>query len=368
MEIIQQCIVKASKFLDRGCGVINEKGIVLAATEESLVQAEDLQAKVLLEGETNFLVSSKNSYVKVETTDQTSLVCFVEGTDQVAFAYANLLAQWVAAETEDFDLSSYQDSLLKNVLLENELPGDIPVKAKEYKIPFVARRVAYVVHTPAHAIKDVLPVLKDFIIHKKDFSVVMDENTLIILKECSGKDIDDLHAFAKEILHRLEDAHFTELSIGVGMPVENLRDCAKTYREAALALTVGGIFEDEGSICRYDRLGLGRLIYQLPATLCQMFLNEVFPENTYESLGEETLLTIERFFENNLNGSETSRQLFVHRNTLVYRLDKVQKVTGLDLRNFDDAVLFKLASMVRRYFETMKNTQRPMSLGIKHKI
>lgn len=368
MDAINQCITKASKFLDRGCGVIDEKGFVIAATEESLIKAEDLQAKLLLEGEVNFLVSSKNSYVKVDVAEQSTLVCFVEGTDQVAFAYANLLAQWIASETADLNLSTNRDALLKNVLLENELPGDIPIKAKEYKIPFAVRRVAYLIYTPAHAMRDALPVLKHFIHPKKDYCVSMDEHNLILLKDCGTQDIEEISVFAKEMLKELEDAHFTQIFIGIGMPVNNLRECAKTYREATLALTVGDIFANEEAIRRYDRLGLGRLIYQLPATLCQMFLNEVFPENTYASLGEETLLTIERFFENNLNGSETSRQLFVHRNTLVYRLDKVQKVTGLDLRSFDDAVLFKLASMVRRYFETMKETQKNHALSAKHKI
>ena len=135
------------------------------------------------------------------------------------------------------------------------------------------------------------------------------------------------------------------------MPADTLKDTAKSYREASLALTVGSIFESDTNIMRYDQLGLGRLIYQLPPTLCHMFLDEVFPKGAYEALDSETLLTIQKFFENNLNGSETSRQLFVHRNTLVYRLDKVQKITRLDLRSFDDAVLFKLASMVRKYLE-----------------
>lgn len=368
MDAINQCVTKASKFLDRACGVIDDKSVVIAATDEQLVKAEDLQAKVLLEGEVNFLVSSKNTYVKVDVQNQAPFICFVEGTDQVAFAYANLLAQWIASETVDFNLSTNRDALLKNVLLENELPGDIPIKAKEYRIPFAVRRVAYLLYTPAHAIRDALPVLKEFIHPKKDYYVTMDEHNLILLKDCGTQDAEAIYTFAKEMYQQLEDAHFTELSIGIGMPVKNLRECAKTYREAALALTVGHIFSNEDAIRRYDHLGLGRLIYQLPATLCQMFLNEVFPENTYESLGEETLLTIERFFENNLNGSETSRQLFVHRNTLVYRLDKVQKVTGLDLRNFDDAVLFKLASMVRKYFETMKESQKHHALGVKHKI
>ena len=186
---------------------------------------------------------------------------------------------------------------------------------------------------------------------KQDFLIAMDEESIVLLKEIdrNNREVDD--ELATQILDTLNSESMSKVRIGIGMPADTLKDCAKSYREASLALTVGSIFESESYLMRYDRLGLGRLIYQLPPTLCHMFLDEVFPDNCYDALDSETLLTIQKFFENNLNGSETSRQLFVHRNTLVYRLDKVQKITNLDLRNFDDAVLFKLASMVRRYLE-----------------
>ena len=149
-----------------------------------------------------------------------------------------------------------------------------------------------------------------------------------------------------------------KVKVGVGMPVETLRDISKSYREANLALTIGGIFKPTEDIMRYDNLGLGRLIYQLPPTLCQMFLDEVFEDKSYEQLDQEIINTIDTFFECDLNGSETSRKLFVHRNTLVYRLDKVQKITGLDVRTFEDAVLFKLASMVKKYLDYLENKSK----------
>jgi carbohydrate diacid regulator len=160
------------------------------------------------------------------------------------------------------------------------------------------------------------------------------------------------------ILDNLNTESMSRVYIGIGMTAETMKDAAKSYREATMALRVGSIFENDQYVMRYDKLGLGRLIYQLPPTLCNMFLDEVFPKGAYEALDSETLLTISKFFENNLNGSETSRRLFVHRNTLVYRLDKVQKITGLDLRSFDDAVLFKLAAMVRTYLEKQEKNGR----------
>ena len=152
---------------------------------------------------------------------------------------------------------------------------------------------------------------------------------------------------------------FGELSIkttvGIGIPVTNIKDLARSFKEAKVSLDIGEVFETDRSITSYDNLGIVRLIYQLPVTLCETFLNEVFKEEPIGSLDRETLFTINKFFENNLNVSETSRKLFVHRNTLVYRLEKIKKLTGLDLREFDDAILFKIALMVRKYLLSKLN-------------
>ena len=140
-------------------------------------------------------------------------------------------------------------------------------------------------------------------------------------------------------------------SIGIGTIVDSTIDLERSYKEAKMALLVGGIFENDRPIVNYNNLGIGRLIYQIPVEFCKLFLNEVFRTGSFEMLDTETMLTIQKFFENNLNVSETSRQLYVHRNTLVYRLDKIEKITGLDLRRFDDAIIFKVAMLVKRYLD-----------------
>ena len=137
--------------------------------------------------------------------------------------------------------------------------------------------------------------------------------------------------------------------VGIGTLALHLRDLAKSYKEAQIAIEVGKVFDTERYVINYENLGIGRLIYQLPTTLCEMFLQEVFKKNPIDALDQETLFTIYKFFENNLNVSETARKLFVHRNTLVYRLEKIKKLTGLDLREFDDAITFKVALMVKKY-------------------
>ena len=145
--------------------------------------------------------------------------------------------------------------------------------------------------------------------------------------------------------------------IGISTNAHHLRELADRYKEAQVAIEVGKVFENEKPVIHYDNLGIGRIIYQLPTTLCEMFLSEAFKKNPIEALDEDTLDTINRFFENNLNVSETARKLYVHRNTLVYRLEKVKKITGLDLREFEDAILFKVAVMVKQYLDS-QNTAK----------
>jgi carbohydrate diacid regulator len=172
----------------------------------------------------------------------------------------------------------------------------------------------------------------------------------VLVKELKAQiDIKDLEKLARSISDTLSSEFFTRVNVGIGTPILGVKDLARSFKEAQIALEVGKVFDTDKHIISYDNLGIARLIYHLPTTLCDTFLSEVFKKGSIESLDHETLFTIQRFFENNLNVSETSRKLFVHRNTLVYRLDKIRKLTGLDLREFDHAIIFKIALMVKKY-------------------
>jgi len=184
----------------------------------------------------------------------------------------------------------------------------------------------------------------------KDFVVNINETDIALIKEIrTGIDNRDLEKLARSIVDTLSSEFYTHSHIGIGTVVEGIKDLAHSFKEAQVALEVGKVFDTEKTIVSYDNLGIARLIYQLPTTLCEMFMREVFKRGSVASLDQETLFTIQRFFENNLNVSETSRKLFVHRNTLVYRLEKIKRLTGLDLREFDDAIVFKVALMVKKY-------------------
>ena len=184
----------------------------------------------------------------------------------------------------------------------------------------------------------------------KDFVININETDIALIKEIrSNIETKDLEKLARSIVDTLSGEFYTHAFVGIGTTVTGIKDLARSFKEAQVALEVGKVFDTDKTIVSYDNLGIARLIYQLPTTRCEMFLKEVFKKGAIESLDQETLFTIQRFFENNLNVSETSRKLFVHRNTLVYRLEKIKKLTGLDLREFDHAIVFKVALMVKKY-------------------
>lgn len=357
MEEITRCIEQAAAILDRTAGVSDQSGVVVACTDSSRVGSVNKLAAEIFASDDAFAVTGETSYMKFGTGDAFEYVCFIEGTDQSAQINLELLVNWLKTVVKEEDQNDEREALLKNILLENELPGDIPLKAREYSIPYAAMRVVYVVRVAEENNLDSLEVMRSMFPNRKiDFVLAMDENNIALVKEFNRGADEEIGEVASQIQDTLIAESMASVKIAIGMPTETLKDCAKSFREATLALTIGGIFNPEKSIIRYDKLGLGRLIYQLPPTLCKMFLDEVFVDGSYEELDLETLTTIDTFFDNDLNGSETSRQLFVHRNTLVYRLDKAHKITGLDVRQFEDAVLFKLATMVRRYLEYLQKT------------
>ncbi len=364
MEELKKCMKEAAGFLDRVAGVQDADGVIIACTDENQEGIEDAVARIALTAEESVVIAGNRTYLKLLLNDKVGTLCFVDGIDAVARNYLELLTHWIAAALKQRNSDADCDAFLKNVLLENELPGDIPLKAREFKIPYSNQRLAYLIRIEQAEEIDCLEILQNlFPDRRTSFVLAMDEENIVLLTDYPREGPAQIDNMASLILDNLNAESMAKVRIGIGMAAETLKDAAKSYREASLALTVGSIFESDAYVMRYDKLGLGRLIYQLPPTLCHMFLDEVFPAGAYESLDSETLLTISKFFENNLNGSETSRQLFVHRNTLVYRLDKVQKMTQLDLRSFDDAVLFKLASMVRKYLEKQDKGSLKASSG-----
>ena len=266
-----------------------------------------------------------------------------------AFQIQNLLV----AYKERFD----KDNFIKNLLLDNLLLVDIYNRAKKLHIDTDVKRVVYIIET--HNEKDVnaLETVRSLLASKtKDFITAVDEKNIILVKEVrQGESYAELDKTANMILDMLNTEAMTKVRVAYGTVINDIKEVSRSYKEAKMALDVGKIFYASKNVIAYSNLGIGRLIYQLPIPLCKMFIREVFDGKSPDEFDEETLTTINKFFENSLNVSETSRQLYIHRNTLVYRLDKLQKSTGLDLRVFEDAITFKIALMVAKYMKYMES-------------
>ena len=279
---------------------------------------------------------------------------FVSGSDPEASRYASLLAISLSSIKQYYDEKYDRSNFIKNVILDNILPGDIYLKARELRFNSDVSRVCMLIKITNKSDISAYDVIQNLFPDKnKDFIININETDIALVKEIrAGIEPKDLEKLAGSIVDTLSSEFYTHCVVGIGTIVTGIKDLARSFKEAQVALEVGKVFDTERAIVSYDNLGIARLIYQLPTTLCEMFLKEVFKRGSIESLDHETLFTIQRFFENNLNVSETSRKLFVHRNTLVYRLEKIKKITGLDLREFEDAIVFKVALMVKKYLSS----------------
>ena len=257
------------------------------------------------------------------------------------------LQNLIIAYKERFDRNNF----FQNLLLDNLLLVDIYNRAKKLHIEATVPRTVFLVETQMEKDGIVTELLRGmFSSHFGDYITAVDESNVILIKALEPDYTDEtLMTVAETIVAMMNTEAMLNVKVSFGTVVQELKDVSKSYKEAKMALDVGKIFYAEKNTIAYSTLGIGRLIYQLPVNLCRLFIDEIFGDNVPYNLDEETLTTINKFFENNLNVSETSRQLFVHRNTLVYRIEKIQKSTGLDLRNFDDALTFKIALMVVNY-------------------
>jgi len=259
----------------------------------------------------------------------------------------------LTAYKERFD----KDNFIKNLLLDNLLLVDIYNRAKKLHIDTEVRRVVFIVETNRDKDGNELEKIRGIFGTKtKDFVTAVDEKNIIVVKEVGENEgYEELNKIAESMVNLFRADADSDVHVAYGTIVGEIKEVSRSYKEARMALDVGKIFFEEKDVIAYSTLGIGRLIYQLPIPLCKMFIKEIFDNKSPDDFDEETLTTINKFFENSLNVSETSRQLYIHRNTLVYRLDKLQKSTGLDLRVFEDAITFKIALMVVKYMKYMES-------------
>ena len=350
-QILQSTIDGLKNIIRRELSVAEREGKIVATTEESMVNTVIENADIFIQSPAENQLVQGYQYFKVFDNGSPEYIVMIKGEDEEAYRIGKITAfqiqNLLVAYKERFD----GDNFIKNLLLDNLLLVDIYSRAKKLRIENNVPRVVFLIETEIDKEFNVVEIVRSiFPTKQKDFVTAVDEKSIILVKELKEKDSkEEIDQISKHIYDTLSAEAMTSVYVAIGTVVNDLKNVSASYKEAKMALEVGKIFEENKKIVNYEQLSIGRLIYQLPAPLCKMFINEVLHGLSMDQFDEETLTTVNKFFENNLNVSETSRQLYIHRNTLVYRLDKLQKMTGLDLRNFDDAIIFKIMLMVSKY-------------------
>lgn len=360
-RMFQSIILQMKEAVDRTIGIVDASGAVIACTD--LPRIGEMREEAITElGFAGDMVRF-GGYTYHTTGDRSTRLeyaIFTQGEDEMARSICSLVAIAINNIKTLYDEKHDKATFVKNIILDNILPGDIYIKSRELHFGSDMPRVVFLIRqkTPVDitAIDVVTALFPD---KQKDFVLHISESDIVVVKEVRANcDVKELLKIAASIADALRSELSIKCLIGIGSVSSQMKDIARSFKEAQTAIEVGAVFDTEKDIISFENLGIGRLIYQLPITLCEMFLSEVFKKGSIDSLDQETLFTIQKFFENNLNVSETSRKLFVHRNTLVYRLEKIKKLTGLDLREFDHAIVFKVALMVRKYLASREEASR----------
>ena len=358
-SVFQGVILQLKDAVDRTFGVIDTEGSVISCTDVTLLGERWPDAALRVSGAADTTVSFAQKTFRgiLSGTNMLEYAVFCSGDDDTARACCNLAHIALCDAKQFYEEKHDRGTFVKNIIMDNILPGDIYIRAKELHFATEAPRAVFLVRQVGHSDVATVDVLSGMFPDKmQDFVISINETDIAVIKQLGEEPTaEELYAMAKTMEDTLRNELFIKTVIGIGTVVFHLRELADAYKEAQTAIDVGKVFDTEKSIINYENLGIGRLIYQLPTTLCEIFLSEVFKKSSIEALDQETLFTINKFFENNLNVSETSRKLFVHRNTLVYRLEKIKKLTGLDLRQFDHAIVFKVALMVRKYLTSRES-------------
>jgi len=358
-QVLQNTVDGLKNITRKDITVVDREGKIVASTETDY--SPDMQAMieaVITSPAENQLIQGQQ-YFKVFDNSLAEYVVIIPGEDEDTYRVGKIVAfhiqSLMMAYKERFD----RDNFIKNLLLDNLLLVDIYSRAKKLRIDNDVKRVVYLIETTIDPDMSALEIVRGiFPDRPRDFVTAVDENSIILVKELNDRDTaNEIEQVANTVVDTLSSEAMSKVYVAIGAVVKDLKDVSNSFKEARLAQEVGKIFEADKQIVNYERLGIGRLIYQLPLPLCRIFINEMLQGFSIDDIDEEMFATVMKFFENDLNVSETSRELYIHRNTLVYRLDKLQKMTKLDLRKFSDAITFKITLMVNKYLQYREKQQ-----------
>ena len=356
-QILQETLEGIQAITNVDLIVMDVEGRLLAkTTEDGPLDYEDaVMAFAESQAESQTLLGYQ--FFKVYEDKELEYIILAKGETDNTFMVGKMASFQIQNLLVAYKERSDKDNFIKNLLLDNLLLVDIYNRAKKLHIDTEVKRCVFIIETKSEKDSNALETVRNiFSVKTRDFITAVDEKNIILVKEVTPSDTyEELQKTANIIVDMLNTEAMISVHVAYGTIVNEIKEVSRSYKEAKMALDVGKIFYSDKNIIAYNNLGIGRLIYQLPIPLCRMFIKEIFDGKSPDDFDEETLITINKFFENSLNVSETSRQLYIHRNTLVYRLDKIEKATGIDLRIFEDAITFKIALMVVKYMKYMES-------------
>ncbi len=356
-QILHKAVQDIKDISGLECAIWDMLGICLVMTNEKMTGFEKDVTSFRKSEEAEYKVEGNLGLFLVNDDDEPAYVLGLYGENDQMVSFGRLGASQFSNLLYAYKEKMDRNRFFQNLLMDNLLLVDVYNQAKKMKIPVEQRRTVFLIEPKSDGDSLILETLKGlYATGCKDFVTAIDEKNVILVKALEKtEDYPDLEKVASIISDTLSMEAMVSVRVSYGTIVDELRDVSKSFKEAGMAMEVGRVFYSDRNILAYNELGIGRLIHQLPSSLCEMFLKEVFAGDIADIFDEEELTTVFCFFDNNLNISETARQLYVHRNTLMYRLEKIQKKTGLDVRTFEDALTFKIAMMVASHMKYMKN-------------
>ena len=355
-QVIQNSIDELRAITKVDLGVFDVEGLKVATTVDEIDISRDIIENFASSPADSQVVGGRH-LLKILDDGEPAYILVAQGPSDDVYMVGKIavssIQNLIVAYKERFDRNNF----FQNLLLDNLLLVDIYNRAQKLHIEVECPRIIYLIETKIEKDNSAMEMLKSlFSSQNGDYITAVDEKNIILIKALEREDdLDTIEKTADMIVDMMNSEAMMNVRVAYGTVVSELREVSKSYKEATMAMDVGKIFYAEKCVISYAKLGIGRLIYQLPVNLCKIFIEEIFGDNVPYDMDEETLTTINKFFENNLNVSETSRQLFIHRNTLVYRIEKLQKSTGLDIRVFDDALTIKIALMVVNYMKYLES-------------
>ena len=352
-QVLQSAVDGLKNITRRDISIVDREGKIMASTGAEYNPNLPSLIDAFVNSPADNQSVQGQQYFKVFDNSIAEYIVMLPGEDEDTYRIGKIatfhIQGLMMAYKERFD----RDNFIKNLLLDNLLLVDIYSRAKKLRIDNEVRRVVFLIQTAMDPDISAMEIVRNLFPDKqRDFVTAVDEQCIILVKELSERDsTKEIERVANIIVDTLSSELMSKVYVSIGSPVRDLQNVSNSYKEARLAREVGLIFEADKQIVNYERLGIGRLIYQLPLPLCRIFIKEMLQGFSIDDIDEEMFITVMKFFENDLNVSETSRELYIHRNTLVYRLDKLQKMTKLDLRKFSDAITFKITLMVNKYLQ-----------------